>query len=214
MAVGAEAAGGREKRGPARGPLQLPVRAWLGTLRRTGKEALDDHLLQWSAALTFFSVLSLFPAMLALVALLGGTDGLWAALVRCSLLLGETGRTEGWATGTTRATADPALDAWASTVLGPATRIAARIRRVDGDGVALVAAWADDGPLVRCPPVGAPRRLGRDDRVAVVADDPDPLVRAELAADVPGRVGGLDARATGRDDDGRIAGVIVDVGGR
>jgi epoxyqueuosine reductase len=79
---------------------------------------------------------------------------------------------------------------------------------------ALVTALADDDPIVRGHAVWAARRLGRDDLVAAVADDPDPLVRAELAADVPRRVGGLDARATGRDDDGRIAGVIVDVGGR
>jgi epoxyqueuosine reductase len=79
---------------------------------------------------------------------------------------------------------------------------------------ALVTALADDDPLVRGHAVWAARRLGRDDLVAAVADDPDPLVRAELAADVPPRVVGLDARAADRDDDGRIAGVIVDVGGR
>ena len=38
---------------------------------RTLKEFLDDHLLQWAAALTFFGVISLFPALLAMFALLG-----------------------------------------------------------------------------------------------------------------------------------------------
>lgn len=40
-------------------------------MRRTLREFLDDHLLQWAAALTFFGVISLFPALLAMVAVLG-----------------------------------------------------------------------------------------------------------------------------------------------
>jgi membrane protein len=44
---------------------------WAQVLTRTGKELLDDHVIQWAAALTFFAVLSLFPAMLALVSVLG-----------------------------------------------------------------------------------------------------------------------------------------------
>ena len=55
----------------ARGPLQLPRRTWPATVRRTLQEFLEDHLLQWAAALTFFGVISLFPALLAMVALLG-----------------------------------------------------------------------------------------------------------------------------------------------
>jgi membrane protein len=52
-------------------PTRLPRGSWPGTLRRTGRELLDDHALQWAAALTFFGLLSLFPAMLALVSVLG-----------------------------------------------------------------------------------------------------------------------------------------------
>jgi uncharacterized BrkB/YihY/UPF0761 family membrane protein len=52
-------------------PSRLPRGSWPGTLRRTGRELLEDHALQWAAALTFFGLLSLFPAMLALVSVLG-----------------------------------------------------------------------------------------------------------------------------------------------
>lgn len=47
-------------------------------MKRTGSRFLAAHLLQWAAALTFFSVVSLFPAMLALVSVLGmlGASGI------------------------------------------------------------------------------------------------------------------------------------------
>lgn len=57
--------------GHAKSPLRLPLRSWPRTLKRTGEQFLDDHLLQWAAALAFFSVISLFPALLALVSVLG-----------------------------------------------------------------------------------------------------------------------------------------------
>jgi len=56
---------------PAASPWQLRRGSWPATLKRTGKEFLDDHLLQWAAALTFFGVLALFPALLVLVSVLG-----------------------------------------------------------------------------------------------------------------------------------------------
>ncbi len=57
---------------PAAGrPVDLPARSWPGTLKRTGTQFLEDHLLQWAAALAFFAALSLFPALLTLVSLLG-----------------------------------------------------------------------------------------------------------------------------------------------
>ena len=62
---------GSTVRDPPERPSDLRLRSWPQTLKRTGQQFLDDHLLQWAAALTFFGVLSLFPAMLALVALLG-----------------------------------------------------------------------------------------------------------------------------------------------
>jgi membrane protein len=47
-----------------------------GVLKRTISEFRDDNLTDWAAALTYYSVLSLFPALIALVAILGlvGTE--------------------------------------------------------------------------------------------------------------------------------------------
>jgi membrane protein len=50
---------------------ELSGHAWLAALKRTVAEFKDDHLLDWAAALTFFGLLSLFPALLVMVALLG-----------------------------------------------------------------------------------------------------------------------------------------------
>ncbi|MFE6401028.1 YihY/virulence factor BrkB family protein [Streptomyces alboflavus] len=52
-------------------PTELPARSWWAVLRRTGKEFLDDELADRAAALTYYGVLSLFPALLVLVSLLG-----------------------------------------------------------------------------------------------------------------------------------------------
>jgi membrane protein len=53
------------------GPLQLPARRWLRALRGTISETIDDQLTEWAAALTYYSVLSLFPGLLVLVAIVG-----------------------------------------------------------------------------------------------------------------------------------------------
>jgi hypothetical protein len=52
---------------------------------------------------------------------------------------------------------------------------------------ALAAALAHPRSLVRAHAVWAARRLGCDDLLALVVDDPDPLVREELAAPVTPR---------------------------
>lgn len=52
-------------------PTDLPGRVWRDALRRTMREAKRDHLTDWAAALTYFAMLSLFPALLVLVAILG-----------------------------------------------------------------------------------------------------------------------------------------------
>jgi membrane protein len=52
-------------------PTELPRRSWWAVLRRTAKEFADDELPDRAAALTYYSVLSIFPAMLVLVSLLG-----------------------------------------------------------------------------------------------------------------------------------------------
>ncbi|HVO55285.1 MAG TPA: YihY/virulence factor BrkB family protein [Solirubrobacterales bacterium] len=44
--------------------------AW-ATLKRTGSEFVEDDLSDWAAALTYYGLLSLFPALIALVSLLG-----------------------------------------------------------------------------------------------------------------------------------------------
>src|SRR3954452_6431441 len=52
-------------------PTGLAVRSWMGVLRRTIREFREDNLTDWSAALTYYGVLSIFPALLALVSVLG-----------------------------------------------------------------------------------------------------------------------------------------------
>lgn len=44
---------------------------WFSTLKRTATEFRDDNLTDWAAALTYYGLLSLFPALLALVSLVG-----------------------------------------------------------------------------------------------------------------------------------------------
>lgn len=53
------------------GPHQLGRSSWWAILRRTAREFMEDQLADRAAALTYYSVLSLFPAMLVLVSLLG-----------------------------------------------------------------------------------------------------------------------------------------------
>jgi membrane protein len=52
-------------------PTGLGKRSWLGVLKRTGKEFSADNLTDWAAALTYYGVLSIFPALIALVSILG-----------------------------------------------------------------------------------------------------------------------------------------------
>jgi membrane protein len=47
------------------------MRSWWGVLRRTVREFKEDNLTDWAAALTYYGILSIFPALLALVAVLG-----------------------------------------------------------------------------------------------------------------------------------------------
>lgn len=50
---------------------QMPKRSWMAVLRGTLKEFKDDELADRAAALTYYGVLALFPALLVLVSLLG-----------------------------------------------------------------------------------------------------------------------------------------------
>ncbi|PJE95164.1 ribonuclease [Streptomyces carminius] len=55
----------------AQKPADLPKKSWKGVLKRTGAEFKGDNLTDWAAALTYYAVLSIFPALLALVSILG-----------------------------------------------------------------------------------------------------------------------------------------------
>jgi YihY family inner membrane protein len=55
------------------GPTELRRGSWMQALRRTVREFRVDNLTDWAAALTYYGVLSVFPAMLVLVSLLGLT---------------------------------------------------------------------------------------------------------------------------------------------
>jgi membrane protein len=57
-------------RSPA-SPMKLGVRAWWDVLKRTAKAFRDDELTDYAAALTYYAVLSIFPALIALVSILG-----------------------------------------------------------------------------------------------------------------------------------------------
>src|SRR3954453_2954856 len=52
-------------------PDDIPAPGWKAVLRRTAKEFSNDNLTDWAAALTYYAVLALFPAMIVLVALVG-----------------------------------------------------------------------------------------------------------------------------------------------
>ena len=59
----------REK-GPDK-PTEMDKSSWGGVLKRTVKEFKEDNLTDWAAALTYYGVLAIFPALLVLVSLLG-----------------------------------------------------------------------------------------------------------------------------------------------
>jgi membrane protein len=52
-------------------PGDLSKGSWLGVLKRTGKEFKDDNCTDYAAALTYYGVLAMFPAVIALVSLVG-----------------------------------------------------------------------------------------------------------------------------------------------
>jgi membrane protein len=60
----------RFRRGPD-SPTDLSKSSRIGTVKRTVSEFRDDNATDWAAALTYYGVLSLFPAMIALISILG-----------------------------------------------------------------------------------------------------------------------------------------------
>lgn len=52
-------------------PTALRRGSWFGVFRRTFREFRADNLTTWAAALTYYGVLAIFPAIIALVSILG-----------------------------------------------------------------------------------------------------------------------------------------------
>ncbi|MFI8998522.1 YihY/virulence factor BrkB family protein [Streptomyces sp. NPDC053542] len=67
---GGGASAGGQHRAP-KGPGDLPKASWTEVLKRTAKEFKKDNLTDLAAALTYYGVLAIFPAVLALVSILG-----------------------------------------------------------------------------------------------------------------------------------------------
>jgi membrane protein len=59
-----------ERRAPDK-PSKLPAGAWGGVVKRTIREFNADNATDWAAALTYYAILSIFPALIALVSILG-----------------------------------------------------------------------------------------------------------------------------------------------
>ncbi|WP_328405011.1 YihY family inner membrane protein [Streptomyces sp. NBC_00390] len=59
-----------ERNAPDR-PTEMPKKSWGAVLKRTVAEFKDDELADRAAALTYYGILALFPALLVLVSLLG-----------------------------------------------------------------------------------------------------------------------------------------------
>jgi membrane protein len=60
----------REERAPD-SPTDVSGKGWFATLKRTIREFKDDNLTDWAAALTYYGILAIFPALLAMVSVLG-----------------------------------------------------------------------------------------------------------------------------------------------
>jgi membrane protein len=52
-------------------PTDLSGRTWWAVLKRTLKEFKRDNITDWAAALTYYGVLAIFPAIIALVSIIG-----------------------------------------------------------------------------------------------------------------------------------------------
>jgi YihY family inner membrane protein len=65
---GAQGRGDRDSHTLQR-PTQLPGGSWWAAVKRTVREFQVDNLSDWAAALTYYSVLSIFPALLVVVSL-------------------------------------------------------------------------------------------------------------------------------------------------
>jgi membrane protein len=64
------ASGESAERAPEK-PTGLRKRSWFGVLKRTLREFKEDNVTDWAAALTYYGVLAIFPAIIAVVSVLG-----------------------------------------------------------------------------------------------------------------------------------------------
>ncbi|MEQ0560017.1 YihY/virulence factor BrkB family protein [Amycolatopsis sp. NEAU-NG30] len=76
------------------GPAELSKRSWGAVLKRTFKQFGRDNLTDWAAALTYYGVLSLFPGIIVLTALLGllGPDKIQAVIDNVSEVVPGQGK--------------------------------------------------------------------------------------------------------------------------
>jgi membrane protein len=56
---------------PPEKPSRLRVGSWGGAMKRTVREFRADNLTDWAAALTYYSIMSIFPALIAFVGIVG-----------------------------------------------------------------------------------------------------------------------------------------------
>jgi membrane protein len=52
-------------------PTDLGAGSWWGVLKRTVREFREDNLTDWAAALTYYGVMAMFPALIVLVSIVG-----------------------------------------------------------------------------------------------------------------------------------------------
>jgi membrane protein len=69
-ATSAEGRTTSEERAPET-PTRLPKRAWSGVFKRTFREIKEDNLTDLAAALTYYAILAVFPAVIALISIVG-----------------------------------------------------------------------------------------------------------------------------------------------
>ncbi|GAA2609041.1 YihY/virulence factor BrkB family protein [Actinomadura fulvescens] len=62
--------GTRQDKAPE-GPTHIGRRGWWGVAKRTVTEFQKDNLVDWAAALTYYGILSVFPALIVVVSLVG-----------------------------------------------------------------------------------------------------------------------------------------------
>jgi membrane protein len=56
---------------PPTSPIRLPRRSWVGVMKRTFREFKADNLTDLAAALTYYGILAIFPAVIALISIVG-----------------------------------------------------------------------------------------------------------------------------------------------